>query len=332
MSPSRSCTGIAWLRVTGLVAALLVFSFPPTVHAARLQEDALASVGAGSRRIDLEPSPLVRLGRSVEYASADLGADFAHAALAQMLDSYREELDEVQIVAASRGIRRHQSWSAATHAYLRQLSELLRLVEEGATVGITISEPETVQLMISGQPVIVQGPRLASPRAFEQRIVENFCLIHHCPEPAPREAARGGRLALPAQGIWSFSDSKGHAFETAAGLRFVFRDLRERRRKQKICLRLSEELTLLAAGLESTRSRGVPIDWESLEIVSLGDGYPNKVTLNGRGDYFELKVPYLGRLPTLWKQATPWLQAQVAHQEAEHFFADADHLLNPLLE
>ena len=64
----------------------------------------------------------------------------------------------------------------------------------------------------------------------------------------------------------------------------------------------------------------------------MGDGYVNRVTLNARGDYFELKAPNLGHVPMLWREATPWLQAQVEQEEAEHFFSDADTLLRPLLE
>jgi hypothetical protein len=298
----------------------------------QLQEDALARLGGAPRRIELQPSHLLRLAQSIQYAGFELSADFARAALGEMIFSYKEELEEVRIVAAGGGSQRYQSWWVATRAYLQRLTELLSLVDEGTPVSIAFAAPESVQLMIAGQPVIVQGPRLASPKAFERRIVDDFCLAHHCPAPTPREPLGSSRFGQPTQGVWSFSDSKGHAFETASGLRFVFHDLSERQRKQKLCLRLSEELRLLAAGLKSTRSKGVPIDWEHLEIVNLGRGFVSRVMLNERGDYFELKVPNLGRLPSLWKQATPWLQGQLVRETSEHFFSDADALLNPLLE
>ncbi len=297
----------------------------------RLQDDALARIGGAPQRVDLQPSLLAQLARSLQRADADVLSDFAHSALQEMVDSYAVELDDVRIVVASGGGRRHRSWSAATSAYMLRLTSFQEAVEAGAPVTLEITAAETVQLWIASEPVIVQGPRLANASEFERRIVESFCVLHQCPEPSPRAPLKSERLALPAQGIWSFSDSKGHAFETGAGLRFVFQDLSERRRKQQLCLRLSEELALLAAGLQSTRSKGFAIDWESLEILSLGKGYPNRVRLNRRGDYFELRLPNLGRLPSLWKQAKPWLQAQVAREPAEYFFADADRLLDPLL-
>jgi len=276
------------------------------------------------------PRPLFyRLAEQLADADALQRFDFAQIALAELLDayqaSYRESLQATS--SEARGDLKLARWRRGLDHYIGQLSERQRALDYQSRIEIVTPAKGPVSLFLDDNPVLVSGPELARARQLEQRIVDRFCGLHDC--TGYREQPPVAKIEMPrvAAGQWQFQQHRSARYRTPDGLEFIFRSMREREAKQRLCEAIAGDLRLLVNEIRNARRSGYRIDWEALHIDTLYSGEREHVTLNRDGDYLNLDLAYFGRKRQPGPELLAWMKRRAAEQEATAIIADSDQLL-----
>ena len=130
---------------------------------------------------------------------------------------------------------------------------------------------------------------------------------------------------------WKLSATEQPEFFSEDGLHFVFNDLKDRKKKQKICLQIMRELRIISESLMDISSKGVSIDWDVFELELISGSYGLKVVINRFGDSLAIELIYLGELKMLLAETIPWMQARIKGQTPQQIFNDADKLFSEFI-
>lgn len=274
------------------------------------------------------------------YRLEQLAAQLATAPAEQRVELARIVLDEMTAAYASeaahaRGDMRRGSgagdlrrWAAAVDALGGQLAALAQTLTETTPVQAKVNRDNSVTLLVDGQPVEVNSPRIADQTGLERRIIERFCSRHACADfdaqSALEQAAADGAGRLP---HWSFGAETGAVCSTDDGLQFRFQNTDDLRRKREACSRVVAELDTLVAEISQYRAAGGIPDWDTLAIRTLPGGDRQRVAISVAGDYVEAYLPALAAAPDLLALLRPWLISKVNALEPQPLAIDADRLL-----
>lgn len=278
------------------------------------------------------PGVLSRLARTLETEPEAVRGDFAAVALSEMIIAYELEFDNLSVPGqVSRAeIAKQARWARALQQYLDELYAARDDLDAGVAVELLVSPPAALQLMIGDRLVAVESPRIDQPQLLAQLIVQVYCDSFVCDAdllepPSPAVASFGDR------GGWSFVAGQGSTYETADGLGFMFADVRERSRKEQVCLQVGEELNRLAKALAGARRRGIKVDMQALRIISSGRGDDQLVVLSKFDDTLRLQLPALSDAPGVVAVARDWITARSAGEAYRQRFPRAELLLGELL-
>jgi hypothetical protein len=279
-------------------------------------------------------SQLTRLARSLEDAPDPMRSDFAWLALSEMVDIYNEQAARARQESRGTGRARDQArWAAAVDAYAAQMQALASGFTPDTRVRITAGPGNDVYVYVDGRPIIVSGVIDGQQAAYEQRVVERFCMLYLCadlmqdaPEPDGLPAITAG-----ADVQWSFSQNAGPACLTDDGLEFQFRDMSVLAKKRRACALVVADLAALAAAITRKIATGVRVDWNSLDINELPGEPRHRVLLNREGATLHLALPALLLTPDLFRIVRPWLAAKTGGISYRMVVLNAEHLLEPLM-
>lgn len=277
-------------------------------------------------------SPLVRLARSLQDAPDTMRSDFAWLALSEMVEFYNEQAARARLEARGTGRARDQArWAASVDTYAAKMQALADSFTPDSRVRITAGPGNDVYVYVDGHPVIVTGVIDGQQAAYEQRVLERFCLLYLCPELMQDATAPE---ALPASAgadvQWSFSQNAGPACITDDGLEFQFRDMTDLKKRRRACAQVVSDLNALAAAMTRKIAAGVHIDWNSLAIQATPGAAQQLVRLNGQGAKIELALPTLAQTPDLFRIVRPWLAAKTGGGSYRLVVVNAGRLLEPL--
>jgi len=289
---------------------------------------------------DTTPAPAAsqinRLAAALVDAPAALRADFAVAAITEMVADYNAEASRARRETRGRD-REHDlaRWSGAVDAYAAELTATAENITAETPIRVTIGADTSISLDIDGKPVLVSSPRVREQSRFEERVLNRFCAQYPCedliaeyhpPQPAPA-------AARDTETVWSFSQQAGPACSTSDGLEFQFRDMKNLGEKRESCARIVSELNALAAALAWHIANGTRVDWNRLAIQAPpGDEEEHRVELNAGGDTIRLPLPALAAATPLFELVRPWLAAKAAGQPHYRLVVlNADELMAPLI-
>jgi hypothetical protein len=319
--PRRS--GSLWHRIC---LSLLLCCLPPY--------PAMARQPAPEKPLPAAPSHISRLAAALVDSPDPMRADFAVAAIAEMVADYNEEAARARREA--RGHARDRDlgrWAVSVDAYAAELTAIANGVTPATPVSVTVGADNSISLDIDGKPVLVSSPRVREQSAFEQRVLGRFCNLYPCDdllaEYRPPQAA-----ATPAdtETHWSFSQQAGPACSTGDGLEFQFQDMTDIGQKREACALIVKELNALAAALAWNLSNGSRIDWNRLAIHELPGEEEQQVELAGDGSTIRLSLPALAATTRLFELVRPWLAAKVGGQPSYRLvLIHADSLMEPLI-
>jgi hypothetical protein len=275
-----------------------------------------------------------QLAAALTDAPESMRADFAVAAIAEMIADYNAEADrarrESHTHIRDRDLRR---WTVAVDAYAAELTAIANSVTPDTPVRVTIGATNGISLDIDGKPVLVSSPRAREESAFEQRIMDRFCNRYPCDDliagyrPPQTLAATSDTRTY-----WSFSQQAGPSCSTGDGLEFQFQDMTNIGGKRKACDSIVKELNALATALAWNLSNGNRIDWNRLAIHALPGGEEHQVELAGGGSTIRLPLPALAETSRLFELVRPWLAAKVSGQPGYRLvIINADELMAPLI-
>jgi hypothetical protein len=275
---------------------------------------------------------LSRLVNSLQHESQAVHADFAAVALGELITAYELELDQLNAPGqVSRGeIAKQARWGSALTRFLDDLYAARDELDAGMQVELVVSPPAAVQILVGERLVAISSPRLDSPQPIGERVAEVYCDLFAClPEvfDSPDEATQ----QVVKRGGWSFVAGQGSTYETADGLGFMFSDVRNRVRKEQICLRIAEELERLSNILAQARRQGRKVDMSAFVVETSGRGDDQRVRLSTSGDSLRARLPTIAQTPDLVEVARAWIAARSDGRAFSQRFPRAERLMARLL-
>jgi hypothetical protein len=223
-------------------------------------------------------------------------------------------------------------WAASVDDYAARIKATADSITSATPIEIRIGADRSINLYVNGEPVIVTGVFTGQQGNYEQRIIEQFCVLYLCERllaefqlPAPETTVitrkRTGNAAY-----WSFSEYAGPVCMTDDGLEFQFREMSGIRQKRAVCSQIVAELYDLVYALERKHKQGVVVDWGALEINPVAGSEGHRVVLNSSDD-IRLPMPGLAASKDLFRIVRPWLAARVKGQEFHLVVLNAGHLM-----
>ena len=268
------------------------------------------------------------LALAIRQEQVSVRADLAAIALDELATAYAREAlharEDIRQHSADRDLRR---WADAVDRLAAQLAGLAATVTSTTPVHVGISPEHSLYLVVSGEPVVVNGPRTAQQAALEHRIIQRFCSLNACERllaETPRaEAVKAETAANP---HWSFGEAAGPVCSSGDGLDFAFGDSNNLLQKRGSCTRAITELYALADAIAHHASSGARIEWDALAIHESPGENTHAVEINSDGTTVNLQLPLLAATPQLLPLARPWLAARFAGRQQRVLIEDADQL------
>ena len=263
------------------------------------------------------PSVLVQLARVLHDSPLPMRSDFAWLALTQMAEFYNEEAARARMETRNTTRARDASqWAASVEVYARKISTLADSITSATVIDISVGIDNSVQIYVSGQPVILTGAISGQQSVYEQRVLERFCILYICEDLLP-ELDIGARevpetLAATDETVayWSFSQHAGPVCMTNDGLEFQFQQMTGLGEKREACTRVVVELSELARAIDENNQQGARVDWDALKVMPAVADEPHRVML-ATGVEIRLALPMLAENPELLGMVRPWLNARV---------------------
>ena len=278
------------------------------------------------------PDILSRLARTLETGPQAGRADFATVALGEMINAYEAEFDKLNLPGqVSRGeMTKQLRWGRAVHLFLDELYAARDELDAGASVELLLALPNAVQLLIGDRLVAVGSPRIDRPQLLGQQIVQVYCDSFAC-DPEVLDPPVTVLASSHERGAWSFAAGMGSTYETGDGLSFMFTSVRNRNRKEQVCLQIGAELGRLSDALARARLHGRQVDMQAVRINSSGRGDDQLVVLSASGDTLRLALPALMKVPGVLEVARDWLAARSEGNSYRQRFPRAELLMAALL-
>jgi hypothetical protein len=253
------------------------------------------------------------LGKRLQDAPPALRSDFALAVLSELIPVYRREAVRARSEFQRTSTHRDSSrWAAAVDALVRDLQRLLEGLSPETPVQVTAQDPQTLYVIVDGNPVLLTGPRANENTLLEQGVMERFCSRNDCNDlvgDRQLEASVVGHSESAA--LWRFNDPAGPVCASGDGLELQFRNDTNLREKRQACTEIMAELNVLANRLRSRIRSGKAVDWNRLAVDPTAGTDLQRIILDGAGDYVLMSLPSLERAHTLFVQILPWLAARV---------------------
>ncbi len=265
-------------------------------------------------------------------SGAEDQARFAEVAIALMIEAFEAELGS-DVADGQRGGAADPGWRAGTRAYVEQLRRIAASISAGPPIKMLRETHGGVRLVIGREQVMLNAPRLRDQAALERSVAEHVCRFSACNEAGSTVEERVDRRMAESGGAWEFGSNQRPAFTSGDGLRCVFADRRHLNLKKNACIGLVRELRLLAEALTALKAQGETINWLELAILQTGPGNPQKIIYSAQRRYVNMHLPNLLHAETIWRQAIPWLRANVIGRQMQYVIDLPDQLayLTPTL-
>lgn len=298
------------LIIPGLFFLLFFFSTPVTYSA--------------SNEINLTQSKLIQLALHLEVADNELRYEFIYLALAEMYNTYTDELDRSykKLPRDPKKRAKISRWRYAIQSYIDSLDNMFLLLDSGQPIDFFISPQNKIILLIAQQPVIISGPNTGANKQIESNIVNEFCQRYDCREYFA-EAIDSERNTIGAgvtdkqldyydstTSYWSIKNNMQAEFITSNGISFVFKNFKNRSEKELWASSLVNELEVLNDSLNDAHNKGNRIQWSFVNIHELpltDNAY--KISINSNGDFIKISLPILGANPALFAQLKPLIES-----------------------
>ncbi len=276
---------------------------------------------------------LIKLAKQMQDDGREQLTLFTKTALIQMAVLYEQEAMKSRQEDAS-GERQNfnkSRWYHMAFEYAEQLRQVSEHISLSSEIVLYIEEYGEPTIVIDGKPYILTSPDLKKSGLLYTNIVEQLCTKEICGQDIKKQDSEKDKIKIVINAEWKISATEQPEFFSEDGLHFVFNDLKDRKKKQEICLQIMRELRLISDTLIDISSKGVSIDWDVLELEHISGSYGHKIIINRYGDSLAMELVYLGRLEMLLTGTIPWMQARIKGQAFQRRFNHADELFSKLI-
>ncbi len=313
-----------------IMTAILLLSFAPAyafeVHRYVIQDSELRIYPVDqslSRR--QQHAALYGILEMMKQGTTQDLVDFVQVSLYEMAGLYEEEAMRSDKSTNKDGFQfarwRNQALEFATNLY-----RVANSIDITTNLEVDIDSAGDLQMLIDGRPYILNSPQIAKPQILDERIINHLCSMRYCDPELLAVQQNKFKRTIVIEAAWNVTEENTPEYVTSDGLHFVFANLENRSRKQIALLKIIKEIKFIAETLKDAKSKGVPIEWESLSIKPFFGSYDHRISLNPFGDTVYIKLPELYRIGGWQEKIMPWIQAQV-EEETYAQYLDGDELL-----
>jgi len=276
---------------------------------------------------------LIKLAKQMESDGKEQLTLFTKTALTQMAILYEQEAvkSSREDVSTIRQDIKKGRWRHTALEYAKQLRLVSDQINSSSEIVLYIEEYGEPTIVIDGKPYILTTPDLKKSGLLYTAIVEQLCTKEICGQDINKQDSEKDKLRIVINAEWKISETGKPEYYSEDGLHFVFNDIKDRKKKQKISLQLMRELRLISDSLIEISNKNISIDWEVLRLEHISGSYGNKLIINRFGDSLAVELVYLGQLDTLLAETILWMQAQLKGESYHQRFDHADELLSKFL-
>jgi hypothetical protein len=276
---------------------------------------------------------LIKLAKQMEDNGKEQLTLFTKTALMQMAMLYEQEAvkSRGEDVSNLRQDIKKSRWRHTAIEYAQQLRQVSDQIDLSSEIVLYIEEYGAPTIVIDGTPYILTTPDLKKSGLLYTAIVEQLCRKEICSEDIKKQDSEKDKLRIVINAEWKMSETENPEYYSEDGLHFVFNDLKDRKKKQEICLQIMRELRLISESLMEISNKNISINWEVLRLEHISGSYGYKIVINRFGDSLALELIYLGKLNMILTESIPWMQARIKEQVIQNRFNHADELLSRFL-
>lgn len=276
---------------------------------------------------------LIKLANQMQDGGEEQLSLFTKTALTQMAMLYEQEAvkSRQEDASSARQNFKKSRWRQSALEYAEQLRQVSDQINSSSEIVLYIEEYGEPTIVIDGKPFILTSPDMKKSGLLYTAIVEELCTKEICGQDIKKQDSEKDKIKIVINAKWKISAMEQPEFFSEDGLHFVFNDLKDRKKKQEICLQIMRELRLISDTFMEISREGVSIDWDVLELELISGTYGHKVIINHFGDSLMMDLIYLGQIETLPREAFPWMQARVEGQATQQRFIHADKFVSKFI-
>jgi hypothetical protein len=276
---------------------------------------------------------LIKLTKQMESEGKEQLTLFTKTALIQMALLYEQEAvkSRREDVSDLRQDIKKSRWRHTALEYAEKLRQVAEQINSSSEIVLYIEEYGAPTIVIDGKPYILTTPDLKKSGLLYTAIVEQLCRKEICIQDIKKQDSEKDKIRIVIKAEWKISETGNPEYYSADGLHFVFNDLKDRKKKQKLCLRFMRELRLISDSLIEISNKNISIDWDVLRLEHISGTYGYKLIINRFGDSLAMELVYMGKLDTLLTQTISWMQARLQDETYKQRFDHADILLSEFI-
>lgn len=306
-----------------LVSLLLLMVVNDAFSATQIKQVELA------KEVHLKKSSLARMAEHLKTQEDLLKRDFANITLLAMLRKYVEELDKIKL-HDNQLTPKVSRWYRATNEYVERVVLAQQYIESGLPFSLNVTREGWVLIVVEGIPMLVSGPK-ASDANIARTVKAEYCRYHDCSWVKPEKilVQENTRLDVVKQETWIFDQRLTPAFEIDRQFQFVFKSFKQKKFKQAVAYKATDEIKLFLAELKRAQLSGYFINWQLMSQEVPAAGVDQTVFLNTGDLYLRLALPLLGHLTLSdWQRLLDWLKWSLSADGTKLVIQHADSLLN----
>jgi len=276
---------------------------------------------------------LIKLAKQMESEGKEQLTLFTKTAMTQMAIMYEQEAvkSSREDVSDLRQDIKKGRWRHTALEYAKQLRQVSDQINSTSEIVLYIEEYGEPTIVVDGKPYILTTPDLKKSGLLYTAIVEQLCKKDICSQNLKKQDSDKDKLRIVINAEWKISETGNPEYYSEDGLHFVFNDIKDRKKKQKISLQLMRELRLILDSLIEISNKNISIDWNVLRLEHISGTYGYKLIINQFGDSLAMELVYLGKIDTLLTETVSWMQARLKDETYQQRFSDADILLSEFI-
>ncbi len=253
--------------------------------------------------------------------------------LTEMVAVYKEEADRARQTAIETEDKNKKRklfrWSNNTLSFSEQLTNLYNGINEYTRLQIYTDINSESYLLIDDYPVVVSSPVINEQKTLQERIIKSVCAHYFCDMEHLGKVSEISRRKIKVTAGWKIFKDK-YVFYTQSGLHFVFKDISDKKIKQKMSIKIAGDLNLIADVLAAANKKGIFIDWEYLYMQPIPGDRLHELVINPFGDKIVLQIKAIQFLNDFPEVTIPWLKERMIKASKQFYFHKADDFLREI--
>lgn len=300
-----------------LVFLLCQFVFSPGLHAAMPEPDYAETL-------------FDRTVAAVQKSSQDDRVDFATIALRELVETYMAEADLARKEGSeNNNNRKLVGWADSVDRFAAQMLIVLEDAGTGYPVDLSKTASGAVGLTVADRMIVLAHPRADQQRAYERRVLAEFCTSKNCTELTLDNDEQDPSLfpIVSARPLWSFTKDGPICIsnEDEIEIQFLARHNMSAIRTQ--CLQLLSELSALRYEISWNIRRGVSVHWDKVALLTTPEKPEHLVVLNDTGDSTLLVLPLLYANPAILENFGRWLSSKTNNRQSNKLQIEAKNIV-----